>query len=618
MSQLPSNQTITVPPIKASFQHDEFYPYQEPILDLLEGNYNKYEYFILEAPPGVGKTSIADAFIGAHKHGEVLTQQIRLQDQYVKGYGFKKVSGRRNFNCLVESLSCDRGKCLAASEEDICLGCPNSTTCDKSESRKEECENQREINNALSEEFKCDNKPIPPSGENLPDEDFFAAHSNTRGNLYWQKLDDNCPYWGQKMHALNSPKVAHNYAFYLYESNYAGDFGSPEALVCDEAHTIEQTIMDFVTVQITAKELEKIGAPIPNFVDAPSWVTWLNSVSSMYIPRKKSEIRAHLKESENPNHNKKLELKRLTNMERKLNYFLSKYELNPGYWLFLPYVNRSGQFEKVEFKPLIVNDFVEEKLFQASKKKLLMSATILDIDVFKRSLGIQNKTSIFIRIPSPFPVENRPIYKADIGRLDAASIKPSNPDNMLDEIISFIDTTLENPHFRNSKGIVHTTTYSMAEYIMENAATAPRMLTHTDSAGAIEMLEQHKETNLPTVVVSPSVYTGVSFDDDLARFQIPLRVPYPNVGDPLIKARSEFDRQWYYWCAGTTLFQTFGRVVRNMKDYGVTIMPDSRISYFLKRQLGHKKVPGWITDSMKGPEDLEKDYGLTYDFTDKT
>ena len=604
--------------MKSFFPHDTYYPMQEEVLDILQANYKKYEYFILEAPPGVGKSAIADAFISFHKHGEVLTKQIRLQDQYINNYNFVKVQGRRHFNCLVEALPCSRGKCLSVNEdEDVCRGCPNTSTCEKTSEEIEECENTRAINNEISKKFSCDNKPYKPrcDPENLPDEELLAAYSNKRGKLYWRKLDDNCEYWLQKIYAMNSKKVAHNYAYYLYESNFVGDFGSPEALVCDEAHSIEQILMDFISVKITAKELEKIGAPIPNFSDIDSWITWLVSLYQNFIPRRLKELENYFKETSKPDNRKKVEMTRLESLYDKVDYFLSKYHINKGIWLFLPYQNSYREFEKVEFRPMLINDFAQDKLFQDSNKKLLMSATILDFDTFKRSLGISRKKCITIQVPSPFPLKNRPIYKANIGRLDAKSINPLNGNNSLDTLISFIDTTLENPHFRRSKGIIHTTTYKMADYIKEHSAYAPRMLFHTDSAGANEILEIHKDTNEPTVIVTPSMTDGVSLDDDLARFNIPLRVPYPNVGDPIIKARADIDRDWYYYMTATTLFQSIGRIVRNVNDYGVTIIPDSRISYFLGKQFGYNKIPRWILDSLKTPEELEKDYNLSYDFS---
>lgn len=613
----PTRIPATFPTMKSFFAHDTFHPYQEEVLDILQANYEKFEYFIIEAPPGVGKTAIADAFISYHKHGEVLTKQIRLQNQYIDGYGFVKVQGRKHFNCLVEALPCSRGKCLSISEdEDVCRGCPSTSTCEKTSEQIEECETNRAINNEISKKFSCHNKPYKPrdDAKSVPDEDLLAGHSKRRGKLYWRKLDNNCEYWLQKIHAMNSKKVAHNYAYYLYESNFVGDFGSPEALVCDEAHSIEGILMDFVSVKISAKELERIGAPIPNFTDIDSWITWLVALYQNFIPRRIKELEDYFKETAKPDNRKKIEMTRLEVLYDKVDYFLSKYHINKGIWLFLPYQDRYREFEKVEFRPMLINDFTQDKLFKDSKKKLLMSATILDFETFKRSLGISRKKCLVVQVPSPFPVENRPIYKANIGRLDAKSINPFNEGNSLDNLMSFIDETLENPHFRHSKGIIHTTTYKMADYIKDHAATAPRMLFHSDSAGANEILEIHKNTNEPTVIVSPSMTEGVSLDDDLARFNIPLRIPYPNYGDPIIKARADIDKPWYQWMTATTLFQSVGRPVRNMKDYAVTIIPDSRISYFLGKQFGYDKIPKWILDSLKSPEELAKDYGLFYDF----
>ena len=609
-------RTNNAPVMKSYFPHKTYHASQEQVLDIMQANYNDYEYFILEAPPGVGKTAIADAFISYHKHGEALTKQIRLQNQYITGYGFVKVEGRRNFNCLVDPLPCSRGACLSvAPDVDICLGCQTVNTCEKTDSQREACELQRDINNEISKAFKCENKPYPAgSKEDMPQE-LFAATSHRRGDLYWKKLHGNCEYWTQKMTALNSPKVVHNYAYYLYESNYAGDFGSPEALVCDEAHAIEQTLMDFVSVSISERELNKIGVTGPNFADVDSWVTWLESLHQQFIPARIVELNNYFEITKKPDHRKKAELTNLGHLQEKLTYFFKKYKTNKGIWLFLPYLNEERKFEKVEFKPIIIDQFSQDKLFQNSKKKLLMSGTILDFNTFMRSLGIANKKCLIIQVPSPFPVENRPIYKADVARLDAKSIKPYNEDNVLGDLMRFIEETAENPHFRHSKGIIHCTTYKMANYIKENCSCSPRMLFHTDSEGANDILRIHEETSEPTILVSPSMVEGISLNDDLARWQIPLRVPFPNIGEPVIKARANFDKEWYLYMTACTLFQSIGRIVRHDKDYGITIIPDSRISYFLEKQFGWNKVPDWIKAALKEPEDLEKDYNLSYDFS---
>jgi len=47
----------------------------------------------------------------------------------------------------------------------------------------------------------------------------------------------------------------------------------------------------------------------------------------------------------------------------------------------------------------------------------------------------------------------------------------------------------------------------------------------------------HKESDEDTVIVSPSMNTGVSFDDDTARFQIIAKVPYPSLASQKNKLR---------------------------------------------------------------------------------
>ena len=619
-------------PMKSFFPHKEFYPFQEQIIEILANGYEDHEYFILEAPPGIGKSAIADTFISYHPHGEVLTKQIRLQNQYIGGYGFKKVEGRSHSKCSIDNVTCDHGRCLTESEDnDVCKTCTTRQSCDKSDRKRKECEDKRTLNNTSSKRFRCDNKPYHPKDDakDYPSEDLFAGESYGRGRLYWRKLEDNCEYWVQKIDAMNFGKVAHNYMYYLLESNFAGDFGSPEALVCDEAHAIEHIIMDFISVTISQRELTNIKAPIFNFQDADSSYKMLVALYEQFIPKRLNETNIALNEINNIDANEedgtaksrkkegseqrlKVEKSRLEQLREKIGYFLSKFHNNKTAWIFLPHVNEKREFVKMEFRPLYANDFVEDKLFQKSKKKLLMSATILDFDTFKRTLGITDKKCLTIQVPSPFPVENRLIYKANIAKLDAKSISPKNPNNVLKQLMSFIDQTVEHSKFRNEKGIIHTTTYKMAEYIEKHSVYSDRMLFHSDSKGANEVLEQHKNTNAPSVIVTPSMTDGVSLDDDLARFQIPLRVPYMNVGDPVIKERARVDRPWYFWQTALPLFQSFGRIVRNMTDYGITIIPDDRIDYFLGNQFGYDKVPGWISDSLRTTRDLERDIGLRY------
>ncbi|MCK5022839.1 MAG: hypothetical protein KAS04_01565 [Candidatus Aenigmarchaeota archaeon] len=550
------------------FPHESYYPYQKEVLEIIEQNYDASKHFLLEIPPGVGKTAIADAISEFSMESDVLTNQIRLQEQYYP-YGFKTVRGRGNFNCLNSSSRCNAAPCV------------------------------------IEDEYHCQYKPTPLG--NYDDERYSAGVSNTRGEIFWKTESPHCEYWQQKMDALNSVKRIHNYMYYIYETNYAGDFGSPKTLICDECHEIEGLLMDFVKVEITRSHLEKVGVLLQNFTNAEDWMTWLNALQKNYIPRRLSEIEIELTE-QFKNYKLVTEKKNLDSLLNKIKFFLIHYEKNPGGWMILPHIYH-GKIEKVEFKPLFVHEFAAPLLFKNSEKVILMSGTILDFNVYARSIGLDINKCVTVRVPSPFPVENRLIYKANIGFLDSKGTNPRNDENLLDNIIHAIDTTLSSDQFTDVKGIIHTTTYQLARYITEHSAHAPRMLTHTDSFGATQALKKHADTPEPTVLVSPSMYQGVDLKDNLSRIQICIKVPYPNTMDPVINARRNIDPLWYYCKAGIQLFQSMARSTRSPTDYSTTIMFDSRFSYFVNKQINNQ-APSWIEDATRSQKDLENDLGL--------
>ena len=112
-------------------------------------------------------------------------------------------------------------------------------------------------------------------------------------------------------------------------------------------------------------------------------------------------------------------------------------------------------------------------LFDFGEKVLLLSATILDKDVYCKSLGIDPNDVAFIRIPSPFPVENRPIHYLPVGRMNKSSI-----DSTLPKMSQAVELIL-NQH-NDVKGIIHCVNYKIANFLYENIKTK-RFLIHDSS-----------------------------------------------------------------------------------------------------------------------------------------
>jgi len=203
----------------------------------------------------------------------------------------------------------------------------------------------------------------------------------------------------------------------------------------------------------------------------------------------------------------------------------------------------------------------------------MMSATIVDKDIYCKSLGLNPDDVSYINIASPFPIENRPIHYIPAGSMSKTTI-----DKTLPIIVETIKMLLEK-HSKD-KGIIHAVNYKVAKYIKENIASH-RLLLH-DSSNRDAVLKLHIDSNEPTILLSPSMSEGIDLHDNLSRFQIICKVPFPYLGDMVIKKRMEKNNKWYPYMTAKSIIQSLGRSIRNDTDYAVSYIIDSDWERFYK------------------------------------
>jgi len=221
-----------------------------------------------------------------------------------------------------------------------------------------------------------------------------------------------------------------------------------------------------------------------------------------------------------------------------------------------------------------------------------MSATILSKDYLCKTTGLNSDKVKFIRIEeSDFPVENRPIRLMNVAWLNAKTMSESMPNiaRTVDNIMSM---------HKHEKGIIHTTSYSQLQFIKDNIGkdNAGRLIETGSGLDRSEVLEKHYSSKKPTVLISPSLRLGVDLKDDLSRFQVIVKVPYPDLTDKRIAKMKERDPKWYTWNTVLRLVQAYGRSVRSKDDHATTYILDSSISYLLKS--AHDLVPRWFTEAI--------------------
>jgi Rad3-related DNA helicase len=123
-----------------------------------------------------------------------------------------------------------------------------------------------------------------------------------------------------------------------------------------------------------------------------------------------------------------------------------------------------------------------------------------------------------------------------------------------------------------------------------------RLVFH-DSSNKEDILKLHFESESDSVIVSPSVHTGVSFDNDRARFQIVAKIPYPSLASEKNKMRKSQNPEWYSYKTISSLLQMLGRPIRSRSDYADTIIIDESFGDVLK--YSSHLIPNWVQDSIK-------------------
>ena len=78
---------------------------------------------------------------------------------------------------------------------------------------------------------------------------------------------------------------------------------------------------------------------------------------------------------------------------------------------------------------------------------------------------------------------------------------------------------------------------------------------------------------------------GVDLVDETSRFQIVCKVPYPYLGDKLVRKKMNKWDWWYPLQTAKSIVQAVGRSVRSHEDFAVTYILDDDWHRFYKRNV---------------------------------
>ena len=493
------------------------------------------KYVILELGTGVGKsaTGITIArYMDAHgpvikdEEGNpltgayVVTTQKILQDQYLRDFGPQ--SGK----CLLRSIK---------SSSNYTCSFYNDQTCAESK------------------------RILTKLGKHL------------NGTEFQKHCKQQCKYSIEKQEFIDSPIAVTNFPYILAESSYSGKLEPRSMLVVDEAHNTESELGKFIEVTFSekfAKDVLKCKPPKSESQEAI--FDWVRTTYRKAAKKYASDVEKSLAKLSGDIEGYGTYSKQYEMLEKhlgKLDQFMEVYK--PDNWvmnLVLPPPDSKKAGKKYEFKPIDVSPYTQSSFFRLGARVLLMSATIVDKNIFCESLGIKIEDTAYLSIPSPFPVSNRPVHYLPVGSMSKNAIEASLP-----KVAEVVRMLLEK--HSKEKGVIHCTNYKVARFIQENVQS-DRLMAH-DSSNRDEVLKKHIQSSDPTVLLSPSMMEGVDLYDDLSRFQIVCKVPFPYLGDLVVKKRMERNKFWYPYMTAKSIIQSLGRSIRNESDHAVSYILDT-------------------------------------------
>lgn len=267
-------------------------------------------------------------------------------------------------------------------------------------------------------------------------------------------------------------------------------------------------------------------------------------------------------------------------------YLFEREKDNPTEYVFD--YRETGRFAPtVTFRPVYVGDYTAEKLFEYGERTLLMSATVLDKGMFCKDVGLNPHEVYYIEVPSTFPAENRPIYKKYVGKMSYKDI-----DRTLPHVVDAVEEIAAK--FPKRKGIVQTHSEKIASYLKDYLSD-PRFTFNKDFNSPQEMLETHREKE-GSIIVASGLREGLDLRGDLSKVQVFCKVPYPSLGDKVVKRRMELDPEWYGWVTAMMFVQSLGRSVRSSNERAVTYILDSGFGWFYKRY--RRFIPEYIREAI--------------------
>ena len=502
-------------------------------------------------PTGSGKSPVGVAIARWLNSAYILTESKQLQDQYKAEFtGLHNIKGKASY-------SCNRMPSVNVSDA-LCAGSVNLV-------------------------------------------------SRCRGTM-------ECSYYQARDKAMQSAVMLSNYA-YFFTSYQSVTKRKRDAIICDEGHVLEHQLVNQITLDIDLDDLNEHLEFETDIVFPTDYDECLNTLVTL---SKELTVKAcELINKQYQFYKHALSSIDIESMDTKA----MEIALEPDPWLLkefkqmlekavggldfesagriqspkLKWINRKVSkcdsllnqlgfvtenlsdewvIDNISSKHIKVTPFnakrlFEDYMFSRAERIVIMSATLGSVPILIDELGLDPDDCMYIDTDSTFDSSKAPIYY-----MPGPSLSYKNYSSNIHETVQLLDTVLE--MYPNEKGIVHTGNYRVLNDILKKSKYVSRFIAKTDDKMRNEdLIREHMKRSGPSVLISPSMHSGVDLKDDLARFQIIMKLPYASLKDARVNKKRETIHNWYENDVMTKVIQASGRAIRHDQDYADTYVLDT-------------------------------------------
>lgn len=409
-----------------------------------------------------------------------------------------------------------------------------------------------------------------------------------------------CPYLIARNKAIHSDVLVCTYAFWLIQLNNVAKsvenppFNTRDFVICDEAHKLVNIVQEHYSPSFVEGDVTKMK----NVIGAASEENE-DIIEKIEFSRQKIKMTDDLNELAE-------ELKNYTDYLRVVNQaadtvtrciqgdVLSKedrslvfsaifckehYESFRDYMRVIDEVGpnvivknpSTDKPDNIKFNCIDESHLMGKYFHDNCKRSMYMSATIGSPESYSANHAI--KKYKYISIPSTFEFNNSPIFYVPDYKLSYKEKEASLP-----KVIELVTATAR--MYTGRRGIIQTGSYKFAQDVYNRVPSdvRKRLVLYNNSTEKNESIDFFKNCK-DKILVGPSLIEGLNFSDDLCRFQIIMKIPYPSLADKFINRKREISQKWYSDETAISILQGVGRGIRHEKDWCVTFIFDGCFSY---------------------------------------